>query len=66
MLPLEENFLWLVIAGFALVIAPVCYSGLITLRANEKKDYSSASRWSKIAMAGGIVFTFVVRWWMNG
>jgi len=47
-----------------LVAAPILVSMIYTLRAQDKKGYALASRLTKLAMAGGIFFTFVIRWWL--
>jgi 4-hydroxybenzoate polyprenyltransferase len=49
----------------AMVVLPILISFWQTLQANNKKGYRSASKWTKIAMAGGILFTIYLRFYLQ-
>lgn len=54
---------WFIITTLVMV-APILLACYMTLRAREKQDYHIASRVTKLAMATGIIFMIVVRWWI--
>jgi 4-hydroxybenzoate polyprenyltransferase len=56
-LPYENYFIDWIAAG-ALIVVPCLMSILKTLSAKNKKGFSAASGWTKVAMAGGIAFAY--------
>jgi 4-hydroxybenzoate polyprenyltransferase len=59
----DLNWIATVVALVTCVL-PMSLSFFTTARAASKSDYTRASKWTKLAMAGGLLFTFVIRWWL--
>ncbi|MBL7944081.1 MAG: geranylgeranylglycerol-phosphate geranylgeranyltransferase [Flavobacteriales bacterium] len=59
----EFNWIATLIA-FLTCVVPMSASFFMTMRAQSKADYTRASKRTKMAMAGGLLFTFVIRWWL--
>lgn len=55
---------WTTAVGTLCVLTPLVMSIIVTLKARSKQDYSRASRYTKLTMAGGLIFTFVIRSWL--
>ncbi len=55
---------WTTAFGALCVMTPLVISVIVTLKARSKQDYSRASRYTKLTMAGGLIFTFAIRSWL--
>ncbi|MCC6600053.1 MAG: geranylgeranylglycerol-phosphate geranylgeranyltransferase [Crocinitomicaceae bacterium] len=57
---------WLaVLSAFFLIVFPLLVTLYKTLSAKEKKEFSSASIWAKLTMAGGIAYMYFIASWID-
>ncbi len=59
------SYLITLILILAIIVLPILVSVWQTLQAGNKTGYRSASKWTKIAMAGGILFTIYLHYYLQ-